>query len=174
VVRRATVGLCPITEANLGDGLFPLREFQGEGGRWGVGTDSNVAIDLASELRMLDYGQRLAHRRRDPLLMPGSPETEHPGRVLYDQALAGGAISLHQPIGAIAPGYRADLVELDLDAIALRGHAAETALDGWLFSATAPVVRNVMVAGRWVVRDGQHQREEAAVAAFNRVIQARM
>lgn len=166
----ATVGLCPVTEANLGDGIFPLAAYQAEGGRWGVGTDSNVAISLTEELRTLDYGQRLAHLRRDPLLAPGNPTTEHPGRVLFDRAVAGGAAALAQPVGAIRPGLRADLIELDPNALPLAGHGPDTVLDGWVFAATTPVVRHVMVAGTWVVRDGHHPLEEDAAAAFRRVI----
>ncbi|MGH2533443.1 MAG: formimidoylglutamate deiminase [Thermomicrobiales bacterium] len=170
--RGATVGLCPMTEANLGDGLFPLVEYQTEGGRWGIGTDSNGSISLADELRTLDYGQRLLHLRRDTAVSPGDPLTEHPGRVLFDRALAGGASALAQPVGAIAPGLRADLIELDPDAVALLGHTPESVLDGWFFSATTPVVRNVMVAGTWVVRDGHHSMEQEAFDAFARTVRS--
>ncbi|MGH2557580.1 MAG: formimidoylglutamate deiminase [Thermomicrobiales bacterium] len=166
----ATVGLCPITEANLGDGLFPLIDFQADGGRWGIGTDSNVAVSLGDELRMLDYGQRLIHRRRDAVVTPGNSATEHPGRVLFDRALSGGAIALAQPVGAIVPGLRADLIELDPDGVALLRHAPATVLDAWIISATTPVVRNVMVAGTWVVRDGHHPLAWEASDGFARTL----
>ncbi|HEV2108777.1 MAG TPA: formimidoylglutamate deiminase [Thermomicrobiales bacterium] len=168
----ATGGLCPITEANLGDGLFPLRDYGRDGGRWGIGTDSNIAINLADELRVLDYGQRLFHQQRNILVTPGHETTEQPGRLLYDTALAGGARAVGQPIGTIRPGMRADLVELDPDAIPLIGHRPETALDGWIFGGGGPVVRNVMVAGNWVVRDGRHPRERDVLDRFRVTIGA--
>jgi formimidoylglutamate deiminase len=166
----ATVGLCPLTEANLGDGVFPLVEYQRDGGRWGIGTDSNTAISLVDELRTLDYSQRLAHHHRHPLVTPGSPLTERPGRRLFDLAVSGGTAATAQPAGAIAPGRRADLVELDPDAAALAGQTPETVLDGWLFASTSHVVRNVMVAGTWVIRDGHHAAEEQVLARFRGVV----
>ncbi len=166
----ATVGLCPMTEANLGDGIFPLRDYHGRGGGWGIGTDSNVAISLVDELRLLDYGQRLIHRRRDALPVTEHGETRQPGRLLFDTALAGGARSLAQPIGAIRPGMRADLVELDPDAVPLLGHRPETVLDGWLFASSAPIARNVMVGGAWVVREGHHMREREILERFRAVV----
>jgi formimidoylglutamate deiminase len=162
----ATVGLCPLTEANLGDGVFSLVDYQSDGGRWGVGTDSNIAITLAGELRMLDYGQRFAHHNRHPLVTPGSPLTEQPGRRLFDLALAGGTMALAQPVGTISPGRRADLVELDPDAPSLAGQTPDTVLDGFVYASAGHVVRNVMVAGTWIVRDGHHADDENVLARF--------
>ena len=94
VGRGVVVGLCPLTEANLGDGLFPLANFHRSGGAWGVGTDANTVVGVADELRMLDYGQRLFHRRRDILAADAASAGYSPGRVHYEVALAGGASSL--------------------------------------------------------------------------------
>jgi formimidoylglutamate deiminase len=170
VASGAMVGLCPQTEANLGDGIFPLAEYQWDGGRWGIGTDSNTAISLVDELRTLDYGQRLAHHHRHPLVTPGSPLTERTGRRLFDLAVSGGTTALAQPAGAIRPGMRADLVELDPGAAALAGQTPETVLDGWIFASTSEVVRNVMVAGTWVIRDGHHANEETVLERFRDAI----
>jgi formimidoylglutamate deiminase len=166
----ATAGLCPLTEANLGDGIFPLVGFQREGGRWGIGTDSNTAISVVDELRILDYGQRLTHHHRHPLVTGGSSLTERPGRRLVDLAVAGGAEALAQPVGAIRPGMRADLVELNPDAASLAGQTPETVLDGWLFASTRDVVRNVMVAGKWVICDGHHAEEEPVLRRFRNAL----
>jgi formimidoylglutamate deiminase len=164
--RGAVVGLCPITEANLGDGLFPLVDYHRAGGRWGIGTDSNIAIGLADELRLLEYGQRLIQQRRDILVTSGDATTAHPGRLLYDRAAAWGAQSLAQPTGTIDVGKRADLVELDPEAAALAGHTPQTVMDGWLFGNGQGVVRTVIIAGRTVVREGRHIRGEVIARRF--------
>ena len=170
--REVTVGLCPITEADLGDGVFPLVEFHRAGGRWGIGSDGNTVIDPAQELRLLEFGQRLIHRRRAILVSPEQETTAHAGRLLYDLALAGGAHSLAQPVGAIRPGLRADLIELDPDHPALIGHSPATALDAWVFSGPAGNVRNVMVAGRWLVRDGHHIHRDTITRDFQHAMQS--
>lgn len=156
-------GLCPTTEANLGDGIFPL---DGYTGFWGIGSDSNIVSDPATELRLLHYGQRLTLQRRDPLLTTGDAATEQPGRLLVEAATSGGARSLAQPIGTIEAGNRADLIVLDPDHPALIGQTPRTVLDGWIFAAGAGAVRDVMVAGTWVVRDRRHADEDAILARF--------
>ncbi|MBX6341297.1 MAG: formimidoylglutamate deiminase, partial [Thermomicrobiaceae bacterium] len=95
--RGAGVGLCPTTEANLGDGLFPLVEYHAAGGRWGIGSDGNAVLDPAEELRLLEYGQRLSRERRSILVAPGCQTRAHAGRLHYDLALVGGAQALAQP-----------------------------------------------------------------------------
>jgi len=168
VAAGSVVGLCPLTEASLGDGLFALSEHAQGGGAWGVGSDSNHLIDLPGELRLAEYGQRLRHERRDVLAGPGGTS---PAGALLTAALVGGAQALAQPAGAIAPGYRADLVELDAAHPALAGQTAETALDAWIFSSSGPgIVRNVMVRGRWVIRDGRHAAEEEILASFRAAV----
>jgi formimidoylglutamate deiminase len=156
----AVAGLCPITEANLGDGLFPAPAFLAAGGRFGVGSDSNVRIDAAEELRTLDYGQRLRDCARCALAERGST-----GRALYDAALAGGAQALGRDAGALAPGLWADLMALDLRDVALDGLEGDAMLDAWVF-AGAPRPVAVWSAGRAVVAEGRHPRREAAAAAF--------
>jgi formimidoylglutamate deiminase len=156
----AVAGLCPLTEANLGDGRFPLAPYRHDGGRIAVGTDANHLIDLPGELRMLEYGQRLADHRRETLLTDGESSV---GATLFAMARAGGARALDQPCGAIRPGLRCDLVELDPQHPALAGQTPETVLDAWVFStASEAVVRTVLVGGRVVVHEGRHPEEEAA------------
>jgi formimidoylglutamate deiminase len=147
----AVAGLCPTTEANLGDGLFPIVEFHAEGGCWGVGSDSHISISPVEELRWLEYGQRLVRRGRN--LVSAGPGSST-GRTLYDAALKGGARALGQQLGAIAPGSRADIVVLDRDAPTIAGRGGNDALDSWLFAGNHNPVRDVLAGGRWVVRDG--------------------
>jgi formimidoylglutamate deiminase len=154
----AVVGLCQTTEANLGDGIFPLREYLAEGGRFGIGSDSNVSVSPTEELRWLEYVRRLETRTRS--VTAG----------LFQRALSGGALALGRNAGAIAPGMSADLVVLDTEHPALVGRSGDSVLDSWVFSGSRTPVRDVMVAGQWVVRDGRHRAQEAIAAQFGRVM----
>jgi formimidoylglutamate deiminase len=162
----ATVGLCPTTEADLGDGVFPLADHLAAGGGFGVGSDANVATDAAGELRLLEWGQRLAHLRRTVAATADQP---HTGRALWGGALLGGAKAAGRPAGRLAPGFRADLVVLDPDHPSLAGRAGDRALDGFLFAPGSPV-RDVMVGGAWRVRDGRHPAEAAVARAYRRAM----
>jgi formimidoylglutamate deiminase len=154
----AVAGLCQTTEANLGDGIFPLRGFLAEGGRFGIGSDSNVCTSPIEELRWLDYIRRLETRTRTV--------TDN----LYARALAGGAQALGRNAGAIAPGKLADLVVLDTAHPALVGRTGEGLMNSWLFCGNSTPVRDVMVNGKWVVRDGRHRAQAAVAAAFARTM----
>ena len=140
----AVAGLCPVTEASLGDGIFPAREFLDAGGRFGVGTDFNVLIGVADELRQLEYGQRLKHRERN--VLSGGPGVST-GRTLLDGALAGGAQALAQPIAGLQIGARADIVTLDTTHPSLAGRRRDAILDGWIFAARAGAIA-LCVGGR--------------------------
>jgi len=148
----AVVGLCPVTEANLGDGVFPVAEFLGRNGRFGVGTDSNVHINLAAELSLLEYSQRLTHRVRNVVRR----EKQSTGRAIMDLALAGGAQALGGEGGTIAVGSPADLVSLKEQHAALSCRASDALIDAWIFASSGNVVDCVWVAGRKVVADGRH------------------
>jgi formimidoylglutamate deiminase len=163
-----TVGLCPITEANLGDGLFPAVEYRAAQGRFGIGSDSNVLISVAEELRTLEYGQRLSRRRRNLLAAPGASV----GRTLYEAALAGGRAALGRKVGAIAPGYRADFVVLDRESPALAGRAGDELLDAWIFAAASSPVREVWVGGRRLVEAGRHVRRGEIFARYRATLSA--
>jgi formiminoglutamate deiminase len=157
----AVAGLCPSTEANLGDGLFAAAAYLAAGGAFGVGTDSQIAIDPAAELRQLEYGERLARRRRNVL----ARGAEHVGTRLLLDACAGGARAIGQPVGALSAGRRADFLVLDPAADRLVGHGPDTAADAWVFSAGRACVREAWVAGEQVVQDGRHRaRPQVAVA----------
>jgi formiminoglutamate deiminase len=158
----AVAGLCPITEANLGDGIFPGVAFLEAGGRFGVGSDSNVHISAAEELRTLEYGQRLRDRARNCLAMtPGST-----GRQIFDLALAGGAQALARENSVLAAGQPADVVRLDPKHPALVAANADGWLDGWIFAGGSACVADVWVGGRHVVGDGRHVARDAIAARF--------
>lgn len=159
----AVVGLCPSTEANLGDGIFPLADFLGLEGRFGIGSDSHVTVSPVEELRWLEYVQRLTHRERN---MAAGHRDASTGAILYSWALAGGAMATGQRIGALAPGARADWVVLDPEHPTLVGRDDDHRLDGWIFTGGQNPVTDVMVAGEWVVRDGRHPREEEILQRY--------
>jgi formimidoylglutamate deiminase len=160
--RGATAGLCPVTEASLGDGIFPGPRFLAAGGRFGIGTDSNVRIGVADEFRQLEYAQRLRDRARNVMAQHGVST----GRSLYEAALTGGAAALAATPAGIAAGARADLVSLKADHPALVGRDGDALLDSWIFSAGAEVVDCVWVRGAKLVEDGRHRRRGEVRAAF--------
>jgi len=163
----APIGLCPITEANLGDGIFPAREHCRSGGAIAIGTDSNVEITVAGELRLLEYSQRLQHRARN--VLAGGPHRST-GRTLYEAAASGGATALAQPMGALVVGNAADIVILDLDHPALIGREREDIIDSFIFAGGNAAVRDVFVSGRQVVSEGHHIDETSAYERFRRAI----
>lgn len=165
----AVAGLCLTTEANLGDGIFPAVDYLARGGRFGIGSDSHVSVSPVEELRWLEYGQRLRDQRRNRLHQPGQPRV---GDALYQAALAGGAQALGQPSGALAVGERADWLVLDGNDPYLATAADDALLNRWLFAGGDRQVRDVMVAGRWVVQDGRHTEEEATAREFADTLRA--
>lgn len=169
----ALASLCPTTEAILGDGLFPLPEYQREGGVWAIGTDSHYASGVAAELRMLECGQRLRLGRRNVLAEAGGDaRTLGSGHQLFTAALRG-ARSLGEP-PVLTAGAAADVVVLDPDSPSLAGHGLGTVLDAWLLSGIDDPVRDVLAAGQWVVRDGRHHHREGIVAAYVDAVHALM
>jgi formiminoglutamate deiminase len=158
----AVAGLCPTTEADLGDGIFPGVDYLAAKGRWGVGTDSHVRTDAAGELRLLEFSQRLAHRQRTLLARPGQSN----GRALYDAALAGGAQALGREAGGIRTGQWADLVALDPEHPVLAGKRDDQMLDSWIFAGGKDCLSDVWSAGRHIVTDGCHVDRESIAAKF--------
>lgn len=156
----AVAGLCPITEANLGDGIFNAPEFLSAGGRFGIGSDSNVLIGLADELRQLEYAQRLKHRLRNVLAQPGGSN----GRSLFDQTLTGGAQALGVSGGGLAVGEPADLVALR-QRDGSDGYRGDRMLDAFIFTRSVEVDR-VWVAGRRLVENGRHMDADAIDRRF--------
>lgn len=163
----AIAGLCLTTEANLGDGIFPAVDYLAQGGRLGIGSDSHVSLSVVEELRWLEYGQRLRDQRRNRLYRGDQPMV---GRTLYDAALSGGAQALGQPIGELAVGKRADWLVLDGNDPYLATASEDGILNRWLFAGGDRQVRDVMVNGQWVVRQGRHAHEEESARAFTEVL----
>jgi formimidoylglutamate deiminase len=161
----AVAGLCPVTEANLGDGLFEGVAFMEAGGAFGIGSDSNIRISAAEELRQLEYSQRLKHRGRAMLAEPAGSV----GRRLYDGALAGGARALGRESGAIRKGAFADLVALDPLRFAGSGND-DGLLDGWIFTGDRGAVTDVWSAGRHVVQEGRHVDAETLTRRYRTVL----
>lgn len=159
----AVAGLCPTTEANLGDGLFAASAFLAGGGRYGVGSDSNVEVSAAHELRWLEYGQRLKDRSRNVMQPREGGST---GAALYAAAAAGGAQALGQPVGELAPGMRADFVVLDTSHPSLAAMKPEQWIDGYVFVAGQTAINQVYVAGTRVVDGGRHVRRDFIARRF--------
>jgi formimidoylglutamate deiminase len=163
----AVVGLCPTTEANLGDGLFPLAPFIGAGGCFGIGSDSHVSHSPVEELRWLEYGQRLAQQRRNVAATPDQPDV---AAFLWQGALQGGAQASGRAVGALEAGRRADLLVLDGAHPNLDGAADEDLLGRFLFCGNDNLVRDVLAGGRWVVQGGRHKAQEAIARRYNQAI----
>ena len=168
----AVAGLCPTTEANLGDGLFPLKAYLDAGGAFGIGSDSHISVSPVEELRWLEYGQRLATRHRNIAVSTSSNSV---GESVWGDALFGGAQASGATIGVIEASEqggergsddapRADLLVLDAASPLLAARSTDNLLDTFLFAGNANLVRDVMVNGAWCVRDSRH-RDEAAIAA---------
>lgn len=158
----AVAGLCPITESSLGDGIFDGVAWTGAGGAFGIGSDSNIRIRLAEELRVLDYSQRLRDRSRAAL----ATATRSTGRVLAEGAARGGAQAAGRDAGEIAQGRLADLLALDTSLPDLEGLRGDTLLDGWIFADGDRAVADVWAAGRHVVTGGRHLARDAIITAY--------
>ncbi len=154
----AVAGLCPTTEANLGDGFFNAPTFQAEGGIWAIGSDSHISMSPVEELRWLEYGQRLLGQRRN--VMQHATE-RHTGTALYRSALLGGARSCGRKIGQVAQGFRADLVVLNTDHPRFSGRAEDDLMNSWLFSGNENPVQDVYIGGKQVIANGRHHDEES-------------
>jgi formiminoglutamate deiminase len=161
----AVAGLCPITEANLGDGLFPAAAYLSAGGAYGTGSDSNVLIDATEELRLLEYGQRLGARGRN-VMAPAGGST---GGALYRAALKGGALALGAP-AAMTVGASADFLTVDNDHPSLGGRDGDAILDGLIFAAGRSAIDGVWRRGRRIVDKGRHVNRPDIAARYRRAL----
>lgn len=164
----AVVGLCPITESSLGDGIFDGAHYQKQGGAWGVGSDSNIRISLSEELRALEYSQRLRDRGRAIFA-----ETDRStGRVLLDSALMGGARAMQRNTGVLATGHVADLLALDSTHSNMIAVSDDGWLDSWIFSGDDTLVTDVWSAGRHVVNEGRHFKHDEIRQRYDQTMRA--
>ena len=160
----ASICVCPSTEGNLGDGFFNAEHFLDLGGGLAIGSDSEICVCPAEELRWFEYQQRLRRRRRAVLT---SAAQQHVGTRLWADAAAGGARALGQPVGELKVGARADWLVLDPAHPCLAGSPLENYLDRLVFSNARPAIRDVIVGGRRVIRNGRHELESASAAEFS-------
>ncbi len=163
---QAIVGLCPTTEANLGDGIFPATELIARGGRLGIGSDSHVCLSVAEEIRLLEYGQRLEQQQRNRLYNQHEPSV---GNYLYQKCVSDGGASCAINSG-IAEGNRADFICLDVSYPTLASAQPEQWLDRWCFASNHNPVNDVYVAGNQVIKDGQHKQQDAIHAAMSQCL----
>ena len=163
----AVAGLCPTTEANLGDGFFNLIDYVNQGGVWAIGSDSHISVSPVEELRWLEYGQRLLHQQRNVM---ADKQNLNTGMALYCSALAGGRQSSGAKIGSIAAGQRADFIVLDSQHPRLYHRTEQDLMDSWLFSGNENLIQDVYVGGVKVIDHGQHVHQEKIARAFKRVI----
>ncbi len=159
----AVVGLCPTTEANLGDGIFPLNNYLESGGEIAIGSDSHISVSVIEELRLLEYGQRLIHQRRN---ISADEKESHTGTSLYLKALRGGARASGFNNGVIDIGKRADIIVLDDRSPLLAGTPKENMIDRFIFSGNVNPVKDVYVAGNKVISDYKHENERQIAAEF--------
>jgi formimidoylglutamate deiminase len=165
----AVAGLCPITEGNLGDGVFPGTQFLGAGGALGIGTDSNVLISVAQELRQLEYSQRLRDRARN--VLAGGPNRST-GRTLFEAALRGGAQATAVSAQAgIAVGAPADFFSLATNDVMFAGRSGDQVLDTFIFAGGERCIDSVWRAGRKVVSGGRHHARDAIEARYRATLE---
>ncbi|TAN04272.1 MAG: formimidoylglutamate deiminase [Rhodanobacteraceae bacterium] len=158
----AVAGLCPTTEANLGDGLFPLAAYIDAGGTLGIGSDSHISVSPVEELRWLEYGQRLTTRHRNiAARTPGASV----GETLWGAALRGG-----RQAAGLATEARRDFIVLDDASPLLASRDERSVLDSFLFAGNTPLVRDVVAGGEWVVRDFRHRDEERMASRYGAAV----
>ena len=163
----AVAGICPTTEANLGDGIFPTTEYLAEGGAIAIGSDSHISVNPIEELRWLEYVQRLVKQQRAILATAEQPSV---GGNLWQRAASGGAQSIGRDCGELAVGKKADLLVLDESQLSLFAHSNQHLLDSLIFASHKNPVADVMVAGNWLIRDGQHSLQERSANDYRAVL----
>lgn len=164
---KAVAGICPTTEGNLGDGLFPMLRFREQQGVWGIGSDSHVSQCPVEELRLLEYGQRLLHQRRNLIASEARPSV---GATLWTEAARGGAQALGRDTGVLAVGKRADMVVLRGDHVNIDGRDEDSILDALVFAGNDCLIRSVMVGGQWKIDDGLHPQEDIINRRFKETL----
>ena len=165
----AVAGICPTTEANLGDGIFPTTEYLAEGGALAIGSDSHISVNPIEELRWLEYTQRLVKQQRAILSGTDEPSV---GANLWSRAALGGAQSIGRDCGAIAVGKKADLLVVDNSEMSLYAHQQKYVLDSVVFASQKNPILDVMVGGRWVIKNGMHEQQEQVADGFRKELHA--
>ena len=167
VASKAIAGICPTTEANLGDGIFPTTEFLALNGTFAIGSDSHISVNPIEELRWLEYAQRLTKQQRAIL---AAPETASVGQNLWHKAATGGAQSTNSNTGALSVGKQADLLVLDEKQTSLFANKSTHLLDSVIFASQKNTIKDVMVNGHWVVQNGEHAQEQSSADNFAKLL----
>jgi formimidoylglutamate deiminase len=167
IAAQAIAGICPTTEANLGDGIFPTTEFLAEQGTIAIGSDSHISVNPIEELRWLEYAQRLIRQQRAIL---ASKEQASVGQYLWQQAAVGGAQSTNSNTGCLAIGKQADLLVLDSEQTKLFANTRQHLLDSVIFASQQNIVNDVMVNGAWVIKDKQHKEQQQTGDNFAKLL----
>jgi len=168
IATKAIAGICPTTEANLGDGIFPTTDFFAEGGTFAIGSDSHISVNPIEELRWLEYAQRLSQQKRALLAAKNQASV---GANLWQKAALGGAQSTNSNSGELAIGKQADLLVLDVQHTRLFANSEQHIMDSFIFASQQNPVRDVMVNGRWVILAGQHSSEEGIAHSFSEILE---
>tara|TARA_B110000211_G_scaffold103925_1_gene121018 strand:- start:506 stop:1627 length:1122 start_codon:yes stop_codon:yes gene_type:complete len=167
IASKAIAGICPTTEANLGDGIFPTDEFLLENGTFAIGSDSHISVNPIEELRWLEYAQRLSKQKRALL---ANNEQKSVGLNLWQKAAAGGAQSTNSNTGSLAVNKQADLLVLDDSQLRLFAHDDKHLLDSLIFASQRNPILDVMVNGQWVIRDTEHVLGQESAELFAQVL----
>ncbi len=162
-LSKAVAGICPTTEANLGDGIFPTQSFLAQGGHLAIGSDSHIAVNVADELRTLEYAQRLTSYQRAVLVSDDCPSV---GQNLYSQAAKNGASVIDQNVGEIRVGKRADLLVLNANDPSIYLKEDSFILDAAIFACNSLPVNDVMVAGKWQIKQAKHHNEKTIISDY--------
>lgn len=168
IQRQAIAGICPTTEANLGDGIFPTTEFLREKGTFAIGSDSHISVNPIEELRWLEYAQRLIKQERAIL---ATSEQASVGANLWQKAARGGAQSTNSNTGELALGKQADLLVLDSRQTRLFAYSDAHILDSMIFASQQNPIVDVMVNGHWVIQNREHLQEESTAEAFADILE---
>ena len=167
IAKQAIAGICPTTEANLGDGIFPTTEFLAQGGTFAIGSDSHISVNPIEELRWLEYAQRLIKQQRAIL---ATTEQASVGQNLWQKAALGGAQSTNSNTGCLAVGKQADLLVLDHNQTQLFASSKQHLLDSVIFASQQNLVADVMVNGQWVIRNKQHAEQQESAENFAKLL----
>jgi formimidoylglutamate deiminase len=167
IASHAIAGICPTTEANLGDGIFPTDEFLIDDGTFAIGSDSHISVNPIEELRWLEYAQRLSKQQRALL---ATQEQKSVGLNLWQRAALGGAQSTNSNTGELAIGKQADLLVLDDNQLRLFAHDDDHLLDSVIFASQKNLVSDVMVHGVWSIREGKHTLEKDSADKFAKLL----
>ena len=167
IASKAIAGICPTTEANLGDGIFPTTDFLALGGSFAIGSDSHISVNPIEELRWLEYAQRLTKQQRALL---ASANVASVGQNLWQESAVGGAQSTNSNTGALSIGKQADLLVIDDKKTALFANKNEYLLDSIIFASQNNTITDVMVNGNWVVLNGEHKQEKVSADKFAQLL----